>query len=145
MRNHKIGQSSHKMYSNNIVNFQESTTILNACIKKSGSLLNAPHTHTHTHTHTHINIYIYISLIPTHWSSRKRVRQWPGRPGFNPRSSHTKDLKMVLDAALLNIHHYKVWIKGKAEQSRKRSSPLEKGALGSPTLLLYIIMIIKSY
>ena len=27
----KIGQSSHKMYSNNIVNFQESTTILNAC------------------------------------------------------------------------------------------------------------------
>ena len=30
----KIGQSSHKMYSNNIVNFQESTTILNACTKK---------------------------------------------------------------------------------------------------------------
>ena len=27
----KIGQSSHKMYSNNILNFQESTTILNAC------------------------------------------------------------------------------------------------------------------
>ena len=39
----KIGQSSHKMYSNNIVNFQESTTILNACTKKSGNLLNAPH------------------------------------------------------------------------------------------------------
>ena len=37
----KIGQSSHKMYSNNIVNFQESTTILNAYIKKSGNLLNA--------------------------------------------------------------------------------------------------------
>ena len=29
----KIGQSSHKMYSNNILNFQESTTILNAHIK----------------------------------------------------------------------------------------------------------------
>ena len=29
----KIGQSSHKMYSNNIVNFQESTIILNACTK----------------------------------------------------------------------------------------------------------------
>ena len=29
----KIGQSSHKMYSNNLVNFQESTTILNACTK----------------------------------------------------------------------------------------------------------------
>ena len=31
----KIGQSSHKMYSNNILNFQVSTTILNACTKKS--------------------------------------------------------------------------------------------------------------
>ena len=29
----KISQSSHKMYSNNILNFQESTTILNACTK----------------------------------------------------------------------------------------------------------------
>ena len=29
----KIGQSSHKMYSNNIMNFQESTTILNAWTK----------------------------------------------------------------------------------------------------------------
>ena len=38
----KFGQSSHKMYSNNIVNFQESTTILNACTKTSGNLLNAP-------------------------------------------------------------------------------------------------------
>ena len=30
----KIGQSSYKIYSNNILNFQESTTILNACTKK---------------------------------------------------------------------------------------------------------------
>ena len=44
-----IGQSSHKMYSNNILNFEESTTILNAGTKKSGNLLNAP------------RIYIYIS------------------------------------------------------------------------------------
>ena len=33
----KTGQSSYKMYSNNIVNFQESTTILNACTKKKKS------------------------------------------------------------------------------------------------------------
>ena len=46
----KIGQSSHKMYSNNIVNFQESMTILNACAKKSGNLLNAPY------------IYIYMKM-----------------------------------------------------------------------------------
>ena len=39
----KIGQSSHKMFSSNIVNLQESTAILNACTKKSGNLLNAPH------------------------------------------------------------------------------------------------------
>ena len=30
------------MYSNNILNSQESTTILNACTKKSGNLLKAP-------------------------------------------------------------------------------------------------------
>ena len=36
----KIGP--HKMYSNNILNLQESTTILNACTKKSGNLLNTP-------------------------------------------------------------------------------------------------------
>ena len=33
----KIGQSSHKIYSNNILNFQASTTILNAGTKKSGT------------------------------------------------------------------------------------------------------------
>ena len=35
----KIGQSSHKMYSNTIVSFQESMTILNASTKKSRNLL----------------------------------------------------------------------------------------------------------
>ena len=44
----KIGQSSHKMYINKILNFYESTTILNACTKKSENLLKAP------------CIYIYI-------------------------------------------------------------------------------------
>ena len=38
----KIGQSSHKIYSNYILNFQESTTIFNTCTKKSGKLLKAP-------------------------------------------------------------------------------------------------------
>ena len=37
----KIGQSSHEMYSNNILNFQESTKIINACTKQCGNLLNA--------------------------------------------------------------------------------------------------------
>ena len=34
-----------RCYSNNIVNFQESTTILNACTKKSGNLLNTSRIH----------------------------------------------------------------------------------------------------
>ena len=35
----KISQSSHQMYSKNILNFQESTTILNACTKKVWKLI----------------------------------------------------------------------------------------------------------
>ena len=35
-----------------------------------------------------------------------------------------KTQKMVLDTSLLNIQLYKVWIKGKVEQSRERSSTL---------------------
>ena len=35
-----------------------------------------------------------------------------------------KTQKMVLNATLLNTKHYKVRIKGKVEQSRKRSSAL---------------------
>ena len=38
----KIRQSYHKMYSNNILDFQKSKTILDACTKKSGNLLKAP-------------------------------------------------------------------------------------------------------
>ena len=52
-----IGQSSHKMYSNNIVNFQESTTMLNACIKKGWKPIECT-----TYTYTHIYIYIYICV-----------------------------------------------------------------------------------
>ena len=38
----KIGQLSHKMYSNNILNFQESTAILNAVQKSLETSLNNP-------------------------------------------------------------------------------------------------------
>ena len=50
--------------------------------------------------------------------------------------------KMVLDAFLLNIQHYKVWIKGKVGQSRERSSVLpytsaiKKGAFESPLTMV---------
>ena len=38
----KIGWSSHKMYSNNILNFQKSRTISNACTKKVWKLIEWP-------------------------------------------------------------------------------------------------------
>ena len=61
-----------------------------------------------------------------YWPVRRifTVCLWSGRPGFNPRSSHTKDSKLVLDAFLLNTQHYKVRIKDKVEQYRERSSAL---------------------
>ena len=37
----KVNQSSPEMYSNNILNFQVSTSILSTCTKSSGNLLNA--------------------------------------------------------------------------------------------------------
>ena len=52
----------------------------------------------------------------------------PGDWGSIPGRVIPKTQKMVLDAALLNIQHYKVRIKGKVEQSREWSS-----ALGSPS------------
>ena len=34
-----------------------------------------------------------ILLEPAHWPRRLSVCKWSWRPGFNPRSSHTKDFK----------------------------------------------------
>ena len=45
----------------------------------------------------------------------------PGDLGSIPGRVITKTLKMVLDASLLNIQHFKVRIKGKVKKSRKRS------------------------
>ena len=47
---------------------------------------------------TVIRMVVFRVICTGHWPS-----QWPGRPGFNPRSSHTKDSKIVLDASLLKI------------------------------------------
>ena len=51
---------------------------------------------------------------------------------------------MVLDAAFLNTQHYKVWIKGKVDQSRERSCTfpytgvvaIENGASMSPSTMV---------
>ena len=48
----------------------------------------------------------------------------PGDLGSIPGRVIPKTLKMVLDTSLLNTQQYKVRVKGKAEQSRERSSAL---------------------
>ena len=56
-----------------------------------------------------------------------------------------KTLKMLIDTSLLNTKQYKVWIKGKVEQSRERSSTfpytsvrvaIEKGAFWLPSTMV---------
>ena len=44
--------------------------------------------------------------------------------GSIPGQAKSKTQKLVLDAAILNIHYYKVKIKSKVEQSREWSSTL---------------------
>ena len=48
----------------------------------------------------------------------------PGDRGLIPGHVIPKTQEMLLDASLLNSQHYKVWIKGKVEQSRERSCAL---------------------
>ena len=48
----------------------------------------------------------------------------PGDLGSIPGRVIPKTQKMVLDASLLNTQHYKIWIKGKVEQSRENSCAL---------------------
>ena len=71
-----------------------------------------------------IYIYIYIYIyISAHWHKGYSVHQYSRRTGFNPKSCHTKDSKMVLDTSLLNTQHYKIWIKGKWINIGKRVAP----------------------
>ena len=57
----KIGQSSHKMESNNILNFSSLTTNINACTKKkAGNLLNKMCVCMYVCVCVYIYIYIYI-------------------------------------------------------------------------------------
>ena len=56
----RIGQSSHKIFSVNILNFQESTTILNACTKKVSVLIEGT---ANLSLSLSLSIYIYIYNI----------------------------------------------------------------------------------
>ena len=70
LKSYKIGQSSHRMYSNNILNFQESTTILSACTKKVWKLIEFTtykstqrRKDRRTIQHT-LLIFLFFSLLP---------------------------------------------------------------------------------
>ena len=64
------------------------------------------------------NIYRLIGLVGRVFTSG------PVDLGSIPGRVIPKTLKKVVDTSLLNIQHYKVCIKDKVEQSRKRSSTL---------------------
>ena len=64
--------------------------------------------------------YIYILA---HWLNGLCVHHWSGRPGFNPRLSHTKDFKR-LDTSLLNTQQYKYILRVKWSNPGKGVAPL---------------------
>ena len=86
------------------------------------SLTNYTHTHTHTYIYIYIHIYIYIYIYMIYG---------PGNRGSILSRVMPKTQKMVLDASLLNTHHYKVWIKGKVVEPSPtpRGSSFWKGSL----------------
>ena len=78
----KIGQSSHKVHSNNILNFQVSTTILNACPKKYGNLLKAPRYNSFSNLLLGYNIIYRAARLgfdtkPTAWIKKSWIHVLP--------------------------------------------------------------------
>ena len=67
-------------------------------------------------------VYNLYTNDKSHWSNRSSVRQRSDRPGFNPKSIHTKYSKIALFISLLNTQYNKVGINDKVEQSRESSS-----------------------
>ena len=90
--------------------------------------------------HFYSLVWLNLELNPcplVHWRTlcsleqMAGIHQWPEKPRFNPRSSHTKDWKMVL-----NTQHSKVRIKSKVGECRKSVSALLY-TLETLTLLLF--------
>ena len=71
--------------------------------------------------------YLIPTRKPAHWPSALSIHQCFGRPGFNPRSNHTKDLKkwyLIPPCLTLCITRY---------LSRIKWSNPGKGVVSSPT------------
>ena len=71
--------------------------------------------------------FLFLTMYSLNWLIDLMVRVFangPGNLGSIPGHVIPKTLKMVLDTSLLNTQQYKIRIKGKVEQSWKRSSAL---------------------
>ena len=96
-----------------------------------------------------LRIYIYIYRERERERERRVFANGPEDLGSIPGRVISKTLKMVLDTSLLNTQQYKVRIKDKVEQSRKRRSALlhpgvvafEKGANWSSTTTVATLLI----
>ena len=60
----------------------------------------------------------------SYFELQSRFANGPGNRGSMPGRVIPKTQKIELDSSLLNTRHYKVWIKGKVEQSREKSGAL---------------------
>ena len=93
----KIGQSSHKMYSNNILNFQESTTILNANTKKSGNLSYAPHRCPWCNGYCHMK-----------WTQRHEFKSWMRLIAFH--------IALIpLGKVWIQLFSFQLWVSSRAD------------------------------
>ena len=109
----KTGQSSHKMYSNNILIFQESTTILNACTKNLETYLRH-------HVYIYIYIYIYVCVcVCVCIVANGLMRQ---SPLLTSRGKNDKDSKLCLSSlTLMFILYYTIKVVvGRKKRSRLR-------------------------
>ena len=83
----KIRQSSHKMYSNNILNFQESTTILNTHTKKVWKLI----------------VCTSYNVEGPHFTHNRHLNQLRRRISYEADSGPSEKTVMVLIYATFNI------------------------------------------
>ena len=70
------------------------------------------------------NFFNYLVTVPDIGMMVRVFANGPGDLDSIPSRVIPKTQKMVFDASLFNTQHYKVWIKGKVEQSRERNSAL---------------------
>ena len=107
----KIGQSSHKMYRNNILNFQELTTILNACTKKFWKLIERTTYTCKKGLYRWVNIY-YRNVVDTfcpRWpwysNSRESLRR---TPTVGVRNNHMRNCRIFYKNLLVTCRATKI-------------------------------------